>query len=100
MHIKLLIPISRCISSIEDFTVPRPVKSSTYNFWSYVFQEAKKLSKPYVDQIATATKPHVQKVRTALKPYTERARHVYGEFLETATTYHQQVIVVSFFHLP
>ncbi|PUZ71346.1 hypothetical protein GQ55_2G307000 [Panicum hallii var. hallii] len=54
------------------------------------FQEAKKLSKPYIDQIATATKPHVEKIRTTLKPYTKRAHHVYGQFLETATTYHQQ----------
>ena len=68
--------------------------------WSYVFQKAKKLSKPYIDQIATATKPHVEKIRTTLKPYTKRARHVYGQFLETATTYHQQVFVVSFSHLP
>ena len=64
--------------------------------WSYVFQEAKKLSKPYIDQIATATKPHFEKIRTTLKPYTKRARHVYGQFLETATTYHQQVFVISF----
>jgi len=61
------------------------------------FQEAKKLSKPYIDQIVTATKPHVEKIRTTLKPYTKRARHVYGQFLQTATTYHQQVFVISFF---
>ncbi|CAL5087556.1 unnamed protein product [Urochloa decumbens] len=54
------------------------------------FQEAKKFSKPYIDQIATATKPHVDKIRTTLKPYTKRARHLYGQFLVTATTYHQQ----------
>lgn len=54
------------------------------------FQEAKKLSKPYIDQIVTASKPHVNRIRTTLKPYTKRAHHVYGQFLETATTYHQQ----------
>lgn len=55
------------------------------------FQEAKKISKPYIDQITTATKPHVEKIRNTMEPYTKRACLVYGQLLETAITYHQQV---------
>lgn len=77
------------------FSPRNPAKLSIYNCSVLCFQEAKKLSKPYVDQIATATKPHVEKIRTTLKPYTKRARHVYGQFRETAATYHHQVFVIS-----
>lgn len=55
-------------------------------------QEAKKFSKPYVDQVATAAKPHIEKARFALKPYTKKAVHGYRKLLETATAYHYQVL--------
>ncbi|CAN8326757.1 unnamed protein product [Cochlearia groenlandica] len=55
------------------------------------YQEAKKFSKPYVDQVATATKPHVDTIKVAVKPYTTKVIIVYTEFLESATTYHNQV---------
>lgn len=58
---------------------------------SLTLQEAKKFSKPYVDQVATATKPHVDKARATMKPYTKKAIRYYKGFLKSATTYHHQV---------
>lgn len=61
------------------------------------FQEAKKLSKPYINQVAKASKPHVDRLKTTLKPYTEKAGQEYEKFLETATLYHQQVFLLLIF---
>ncbi|KAI7735406.1 hypothetical protein M8C21_033007, partial [Ambrosia artemisiifolia] len=43
----------------------------------------KKVSKPYIDQIATATLPHLDKARERVAPYTKEAVIAYGKFLES-----------------
>ncbi|KAL6207719.1 hypothetical protein ACLB2K_018673 [Fragaria x ananassa] len=60
-------------------------------FQASICPEAKRFSKPYVDQVATVAKPHVEKVRVVLKPYTKQAVQAYEKFLKSASTYHHQV---------
>uniref|UniRef100_A0A166J864 Uncharacterized protein n=1 Tax=Daucus carota subsp. sativus TaxID=79200 RepID=A0A166J864_DAUCS len=54
------------------------------------YQEAKKFSKPHIDQVASAAKPHVDKVHGALEPYLKEVLHAYGKFVEYATAYHHE----------
>lgn len=61
-------------------------------------QEAKKVSKPHIDQVASIAKPHVDKVHGALEPYLKEVVYAYGKFLEYATVYHQEVQVYDIFN--
>ncbi|KAM0946671.1 hypothetical protein DsansV1_C08g0077991 [Dioscorea sansibarensis] len=54
-------------------------------------KKAREVSRPYIEQVAVITKPHVEKLHVVMKPYTTRAVYAYGEFLKTATKYHDQV---------
>lgn len=58
-----------------------------------LLQEAKKVTKPYINQISTVTKPYVVKARTFLKPYTKKVHRGYKKFIRTTTGYHRQVIL-------
>ncbi|KAF5726314.1 hypothetical protein HS088_TW23G01059 [Tripterygium wilfordii] len=86
MKAKLATSKSRELTEVHGAWLPR---------WLAVHlihcQEAKKFSKPYIDQVATVTKPHIEKARAVLKPYTKEIVHAYGKFLEYASTYHHQV---------
>ncbi|KAI4313249.1 hypothetical protein L6164_026241 [Bauhinia variegata] len=57
-------------------------------------QEAKKFSKPYIDQVAVAAKPHADQVEVALKPNSKKVDYGYGKFLESTTTYQSQLFQV------
>ncbi|PKA57871.1 hypothetical protein AXF42_Ash012410 [Apostasia shenzhenica] len=57
------------------------------------FQEAKKFSKPYIDQLTNKAKPHVEKVQVVTDPYRERAAQAYKKLVKTIVTYHNQVQV-------
>ncbi|GJS43417.1 hypothetical protein Tco_0568460, partial [Tanacetum coccineum] len=53
----------------------------------------KKVCKPYIDDIFTATKPRLDKARDTMSPYTKEAVIAYGKFLESTFNNHDQVDV-------
>ncbi|GJV46186.1 hypothetical protein Tco_1430722 [Tanacetum coccineum] len=53
----------------------------------------KKVCKPYIDDISTATKPHLDKARDTMSPYTKDAVIAYGKFLESTSNNHDLVDV-------
>ena len=57
------------------------------------WQEGKKFTKPYIDQVATVTSPHVDKARVFLKPYTKKVTRTYRKFVKAGTMYHRRVFL-------
>lgn len=47
----------------------------------YLGDSVKKVCKPQIDDIATATKPQLDKTRETLAPYTKEAVQLMGSFL-------------------
>ncbi|KAG0482470.1 hypothetical protein HPP92_010554 [Vanilla planifolia] len=55
------------------------------------FQEAKNMSKLYVDHIANLAKRHIERLLLALNSYDKHAVHSYKKFVTTLTSCHDQV---------
>lgn len=61
-----------------------------------LFQGLRRVTKPYITRVATASRPHVNRLRVALDPYMKGPVRVYGKFVESATTCHYQVSTIIF----
>ncbi|KMZ75021.1 hypothetical protein ZOSMA_11G00420 [Zostera marina] len=59
------------------------------------FQDARKLSKPYIELLFAVTTPHIEGVQIVLKPYKKKVIQTYGKFLKFVTAYHHQVQIVA-----
>ncbi|KAH7544730.1 hypothetical protein FEM48_Zijuj01G0017300 [Ziziphus jujuba var. spinosa] len=68
-----------------------PLAFKILNFAYPYIQEARKLSEPYILQIATVITPHLDQVHAAFKLYSEKVFHAYGSFITSSTLYHHQV---------
>lgn len=63
---------------------------------SMLWQEAKKFTDPYIDQVAMVTRPHLDKVSVVLQPCAEKVIYAYGQFIRTATFYHHEVWLCTY----
>ncbi|XP_074334476.1 uncharacterized protein LOC141671927 isoform X3 [Apium graveolens] len=82
---------TKCIQVYETSkTAATPHVIKAHEVVDAYYQEAKKVSKPHIDQVASIAKPHVDKVHGALEPYLKEVVYAYGKFLEYATAYHQE----------
>ncbi|KAL9659340.1 hypothetical protein QQ045_024145 [Rhodiola kirilowii] len=83
------------IKSFEAFEISKkavtPHIIKLHEHMDPYYQEAKKVTKPYIEHVASVSRPHAEKVTLALKPYAEGVVRICGSFLESASSYHNQV---------